>query len=57
MKTWSNGARKRLVEIQDFNRPGYTIEAGRGVNPLPISQFDEIYKDNLGILTLGALVT
>ena len=43
--------------IQDFNRPGYTIEAGRGVNPLPISQFDEIYKDNLGILTLGALVT
>ena len=43
--------------IQDFNRPGYTIEAGRGVNPLPISQFDEIYEDNLGILTLGALVT
>ncbi len=43
--------------IQDFNRPGYTIEAGLGVNPLPISQFDEIYADNLGILTLGALVT
>lgn len=43
--------------IQDFNRPGYTIEAGHGVNPLPISQFDDIYEDNLGILTLGALVT
>ena len=43
--------------IQQFNRPGYTIEAGLGVNPLPISQFDRIYRDNLGILTMGALVT
>ena len=43
--------------IQDFNRPGYTIEAGEGVNPLPISQFNEIYNDNLGILVYGALVT
>jgi len=36
--------------IQQFRRPGYTIEAGRGENPLPITQFDEIYRDNLGIL-------
>lgn len=43
--------------IQDFDRPGYTIEAGRGENPLPIGQFDKIYRDNLGILTYGALVT
>lgn len=43
--------------IQAFNRPGYTIEAGLGVNPLPISDFDGIYRRNLGILTLGALVT
>ena len=43
--------------IQDFNRPGFTIEAGLGTNPLPISQFDEIYRQNLGILTLAALVT
>lgn len=43
--------------IQDFNRPGYTIEAGLGVNPLPISDFDGIYRRNLGMLTLGALVT
>ena len=42
--------------IQDFNRPGYTIEAGLGVNPLPISQFNEIYRDNLGILILGAVL-
>ena len=43
--------------IQDFNRPGYTVEAGLGINPLPISDFDGIYEKNLGILTLGALVT
>ncbi len=41
--------------IQNFRRPGYTIEVGRGDNPLPLSQFDEIYRDNLGILTTAAL--
>ena len=39
--------------IRFFRRPGYTIEAGRGENPLPIDQFDEIYRDNLGILVTG----
>lgn len=42
--------------LQEYKRPGYTIEAGLGQNPLPISQFNEIYRDNLGILVLGALV-
>ena len=42
--------------IQEYNHPGYTIEAGIGKNPLPISQFDEIYRDNLGILILGAIL-
>ncbi len=42
--------------IQNYARPGYTIEAGIGQNPLPISQFDEIYNDNLGILVLGAVL-
>ncbi len=41
--------------IQEFRRPGYTIEVGQGENPLPLSQFDEIYQDNMGILTLAAL--
>lgn len=41
--------------IQDFRRPGFTIEAGSGENPLPISQFDTIYRDNLGILVTAAL--
>ncbi|MDE3839590.1 peptidase M14 [Bacillus methanolicus] len=35
--------------IQEFRRPGFTIELGKGVNPLPLSQFDEIYEDVLGI--------
>ena len=42
--------------IQDYNRPGYTVEVGLGENPLPISQFDKIYSDNLGILVLGAVL-
>lgn len=39
--------------IQTFDRPGYTIEAGEGENPLPITQFDTIYKNNIGILSIG----
>ncbi len=42
--------------LQQYQRPGYTIEAGIGQNPLPISQFDEIYSDNLGILVLGMIL-
>ena len=41
--------------IQEFRRPGYTIEVGEGENPLPLDQFDEIYRDNVGILTVAAL--
>lgn len=40
--------------IKKFRRPGYTIEVGRGQNPLPADQFDEIYRDNLGILLAAA---
>ncbi len=41
--------------IQEFRRPGYTVEVGLGENPLPLEQFDEIYRDNEPILTLAAL--
>lgn len=41
--------------IQEFRKPGYTIEVGTGENPLPLSQFDEIYRDNVPILTIAAL--
>lgn len=40
--------------IMEYDRPGYTIEAGRGVNPLPLSQLPEMYADNLGIF-VGAM--
>ena len=39
--------------IQNYNRPGYTIEVGQGINPLPVEQFEQIYQDNIGILLGG----
>lgn len=39
--------------IQEYDRPGYTIEAGLGENPLPMSQFASIYEANRGILIGG----
>jgi len=35
--------------IQEFRKPGFTMELGKGINPLPLSQFDEIYRDMLGV--------
>lgn len=42
--------------IDKYRRPGYTFEVGFGENPLPISQFNGIYKDNIKVLLEGALV-
>lgn len=42
--------------IQDFRRPGYTIEVGLGKNPLPVSQFADIYAHNLPLLLLAAVI-
>lgn len=39
--------------IETYNRPGYTIEAGIGQNPLDMSQFAKIYADNRYILLGG----
>lgn len=36
--------------IDEFGRPGFTVEAGEGVNPLPAEQFEEIYKELKPIL-------
>lgn len=41
--------------ISKYNRPGYTFETGIGQNPLPISQFEKIYKDNIGVLVTAAV--
>lgn len=43
--------------IYHYNKPGYTIEAGLGTSPLPLSQFPEIYSDNEGILTYAMSAT
>lgn len=41
--------------IKMYRRPGYTIEVGKGENPLPIEQFPEIYRANLPLLVEAAL--
>lgn len=42
--------------IKEYNRPGYTIEVGRGNNPISISQFSTIYSENEGILVTAATI-
>ncbi|MFZ5818184.1 MAG: M14 family metallopeptidase [Bacillota bacterium] len=42
--------------IQEYRRPGFTVEVGRGVNPLPFGQFWEIWGENIGILLAGLAV-
>ena len=41
--------------IQTYRRPGFTVEVGSGENPLPLSQFAEIYTASLPILVAGAM--
>lgn len=42
--------------IQEYRRPGYTIEVGIGRNPLPIAQFNTIYNENEEIMLLAPIV-
>nr|WP_072328377.1 MULTISPECIES: M14 family metallopeptidase [unclassified Paenibacillus] len=42
--------------IREYGRPGFTIEAGYGVNPLPLQQFGLIYQELLPLLVEGLLV-
>jgi len=41
--------------ISKFNRPGFTIECGKGKNPLPLSDFVGIYNDIAEALILMAM--
>ncbi len=36
--------------IEKFNIPAFTIEVGKGENPLPVSQLEKIYHDNLKLI-------
>lgn len=42
--------------IEEFRRPGFTVEAGKGENPLPVSQLDEIYSSVEGLMVLGLFI-
>lgn len=39
--------------LQRFHRPGFTIEAGYGENPLPETQLDDLVRQNEAILALA----
>ena len=43
--------------IEKYKKPGFTIEVGKGKNPLPISQFNEIYNDIEEMLLLASIIT
>ncbi|MBR4728324.1 MAG: M14 family metallocarboxypeptidase [Clostridia bacterium] len=42
--------------IAAFNRPGFTVEIGEGTNPLPLTDFPQIWAETLPLLTLAALL-
>lgn len=41
--------------IQAFDRPGFTIEAGLGENPLPLSQLNGMYQKNAPLITAALM--
>lgn len=43
--------------IQEFRRPGFTVEAGLGQNPLPLRQFNDIYRQTAKIMLQGLCLT
>lgn len=42
--------------VEQYRRPGYTFEVGLGRNPIPISQFSTIYRENEEVLLLAPIV-
>ena len=42
--------------IDCFARPGFTLELGRGQNPLPLREFEEIYQKAREMLLLSLLL-
>ena len=39
--------------INEYRLPGFTVEAGRGRNPLPLSQYAELRADNLPLMAVA----
>lgn len=42
--------------IERFKKPGFTVEVGSGVNPLPLSQFGIIFEKNAKIMLLASII-
>ena len=42
--------------IEYFRRSAFTIEIGKGKNPLPVEQLDEIYEKAEEMLVIGAII-
>lgn len=42
--------------IQELGRPGFTIEIGKGQNPLPLADFPQIYEKAEYLLALAAVL-
>ncbi|MFZ5647070.1 MAG: M14 family zinc carboxypeptidase [Bacillota bacterium] len=42
--------------VQQYGRPGFTIEVGKGVNPLPISQFGGIWEKTAPLMLYAASI-
>ncbi len=42
--------------IKEFSRPGFTIEVGKGKNPLPINEAFEIYSNIREMLTISTIL-
>lgn len=42
--------------IRQFGRPGFTIEMGRGQNPLPVADFEPVYQQTREMLLLSLLL-
>lgn len=41
--------------IDVYRRPGYTVEAGRGQNPLPLADFPQLYQANAPLIKQAVL--
>lgn len=42
--------------IGEFRKPGFTIEIGKGKNPLPLEEYDYIYNSALPLAVLGLIL-
>lgn len=42
--------------VDKFSLPSFTVEVGKGQNPLPFSQFEKIRKDNFALITQCAFL-